>query len=185
MKSSNIINVSCFGALRPLKNQLSQALAAIQFADSHGYRLQFHINATRTEQQGQNILKNLRGVFGSLDRHQLVEHPWMDHADFMKVLRDEIDLGMQVSYTETYNIVAADHIAAGVPIVTSSEVRFVLPIFHADPNSVPSMVRRLIWAWHLRRCGVPQINRWLLNRSNDESRHAWSQCLANLLDGKK
>ena len=82
-------------------------------------------------------------------------------------------------------VVAADHIAAGVPIVTSSEVRFVLPIFHADPNSVPSMVRRLIWAWHLRRCGVPQINRWLLNRSNDESRHAWSQCLANLLDGKK
>ena len=87
MKSSNIINVSCFGALRPLKNQLSQALAAIQFADSQDYRLRFHINATRVEQQGQNILKNLRGVFGSLKSHQLIEHPWMDH----EVLKERIN----------------------------------------------------------------------------------------------
>ena len=180
--SNNTINISCFGAIRPLKNHLSQALAAIQFADQQGWHLRFHINATRQEQQGQNILKNLRGVFGSLQSHQLIEHPWMDHEVFMKVLREEIDLGLQVSYTETYNIVAADHIAAGVPIVTSSEVRFVLPVFHADPNSVPSMVRRLTWAWHLRRCGITKVNRWLLNRSNQQSQQAWQNGLAKLIE---
>ena len=183
--SNNTINISCFGAIRPLKNHLSQALAAIHFADQQGWHLRFHINATRQEQQGQNILKNLRGVFDHLINHELVEHQWMGHREFMNVLRTEIDLGMQVSYTETYNIVAADHIAAGVPLVTSSEVRFVLPIFYADPNSVPSMVRKLDWAWRLRHCGIVTANRWLLKRNNSQSQKAWLESISKLIDKNK
>lgn len=182
MKKSNYINISCFGAIRPLKNHLSQALAAIQFANQKNKHLRFHINATRQEQQGQNILKNLRSLFDHLKDHQLVEHPWMEHSDFMQVLSEQIDLGMQVSFTETYNIVAADHIAAGVPVVTSSEVRFVLPIFHAQPNSIPSMVSKLNRVWILRHCGIISVNRWLLDRNNRQSKQAWNNSISKLLD---
>jgi hypothetical protein len=36
-----------------------------------------------------------------------------------------MDINMQVSFSETYNIVAADSIAAGVPVVSSTEITFV------------------------------------------------------------
>jgi hypothetical protein len=183
MKFKNdTINISCFGAIRPLKNHLSQALAAVHFAQQHGLKLRFHINATRPEQQGENILKNLRSMFENLPIHELVEHPWTDHRDFVRLIRDEIDLGMQVSYTETYNIVAADHVAAGVPVVTSSEVSFVMPLMHADPNSIPSMVTRLNWAWYGKLIGLHKINRWLLIRNNHQSQEAWHRNLTKLID---
>ena len=182
MKNFNIINISCFGAIRPLKNHLSQALAEIQFANDRGLKLQFHINATRREQQGDNILKNLRSVFDYLPNHELIEHRWMNHDSFMQVLRSEIDLGMQVSFTETYNIVAADHVVNGIPMVTSSEVPFVLPVFHADPNSIPSMIHKLHRAWQLRFLQLHQVNRWLLKYNNYRAQTAWQDSLTKLID---
>jgi hypothetical protein len=176
------INISCFGAIRPLKNHLSQALAAIQFANYLGRPLRFHINATRQEQQGQNILKNLRGLFMHQTEHQLVEHTWLQHADFLQLIKTQIDLGMQVSFTETYNIVAADHVVSGVPVVTSSEVRFVSSLYWADPNDIPSMVRTLYFAWKLRPYGVHQINRWLLNYQNWRARRIWRKNIDSLVD---
>ena len=56
------LHVGCYGAIRPLKNQLSQAVAAIRYADKTGQILVFHINATRVE-RGDAELKNLRALF--------------------------------------------------------------------------------------------------------------------------
>ena len=50
---------------------------------------------------------------------------------------------MQVSYTETFNIVTADAIVNGVPIITSSDIVWSDPHFQADPNSTVSMVEAL------------------------------------------
>jgi hypothetical protein len=55
------LDVACFGAIRPLKNQLMQGVSAIRCAESIHKTLRFHINASRAEQKGDNVLKNLRG----------------------------------------------------------------------------------------------------------------------------
>ena len=102
----DIIDIACFGAIRPLKNHLMQAIAAIQFAKKHKKHLNFHINGTRIEMKGDPILQNLRKMFKLLP-YDLIEHDWMPHDDFCSLLR-QMDVSMQVSYTETFNIVTAD-----------------------------------------------------------------------------
>jgi len=43
--NGDTINVGCFGAIRPMKNHLLQAAAAVQYAEKHGLRCNFHITA--------------------------------------------------------------------------------------------------------------------------------------------
>lgn len=167
------INVSCFGAIRPLKNQLLQAVAAICYADENYLSLRFHINSTRVEGSGESVLKNIRALFSSSSRHQLVEHKWLDHHAFKRLIRDEIDIGLQVSYSETYNIVAADHIDCGVPVVVSDEILFVDPAFVADPNSVPSIICAMEKA--KASCWGKRRNTRLLQQSNEDARAAWER----------
>lgn len=135
------IDIGCFGAIRPLKNQLIQAVAAIEYANQIGKHLRFHINGTRIEGRGDAILRNIRGLFQHVD-HELIEHNWLTHEEFIKVIRD-MDVSMQVSYSESFNIVSADAVMNGVPVVVSSEISWVNPIFHADPNDSDSIVHRL------------------------------------------
>lgn len=120
LDGGRVLRVGCFGAIRPLKNQLIQAIAAIRYADDNLKFLEFHINATRMEQGGNAVLQNLRDLFAGTS-HTLVEHIWFSHHDFLHTLR-HMDIGMQVSLSETFSIVTADYVSVGLPIVVSPEV---------------------------------------------------------------
>ncbi len=116
-----ILNIGCFGAVRPLKNHLLQAVAAIRAAETMGVPLRFHVNTSRVEGQAHPVVNNLRGLFSHMPRHQLVEHGWMDLPEFRE-LSAQMDVVMQVSFSETFNFVAADAVSMGTPIVVSSEI---------------------------------------------------------------
>lgn len=135
------VDIGCFGAIRPLKNHLEQAMAAIIFAGSSGRPLRFHINATRVEQNSDPILRNLISLFAG-GPHCLVQHSWMPHDQFIEVLRG-MDYGMQVSFSETFNIVAADFVYNEIPFVGSKEIEWLLPESAADPTDWESIVERL------------------------------------------
>lgn len=116
-----VLDVACLGAIRPLKNQLIQAIAAMRLAGSLGKPLRFHINSTRIE-KGENVLKNIRAMFKATNQ-ELVEHEWVPREEMFNLLA-QCDVGMQMSFTETFNIVAADMVVAGMPIVVSSEIEW-------------------------------------------------------------
>ena len=118
-----VINVGIFGAIRPMKNSLTQAVAAINYANANNLKLRLHINSARVEQKGENVLKNLRALFVDT-RHELIEHGWLKHQDFVKLV-GTMDICLQVSISETYNIVAADVVNQRVPVVTTDEIPFV------------------------------------------------------------
>ena len=128
----NFYRIGCFGALRPLKNQLTQAVAAMMFAERRHATLHFYINSTRIEQRGEGVLKNLRALFEGT-RHKLMEIEWLEHNEFVQTIR-KMDACMQVSFTETFNIVTADCISAHVPVVVSKEINW-LYCRKADPTS--------------------------------------------------
>lgn len=174
-----IIDISCFGAIRPLKNHLAQALAAIHFADVIGAKLRFHINANRKELGGEPILKNLIKLFENSDS-ELVLVKWLDHPEFLQYIKDNIDIGMQVSFTETYNIVAADHVICNVPVLTSKEVPFIHPFFQADPTSFEEMVGKLICIKRTRWMGLHRLNNRRLRKQNREAVWAWEDALTHL-----
>jgi len=154
------INIGCFGAIRPLKNQLLQAHAAVEFAEQQGRRLNFHINAGRVEMNGQPVGNNLKAYFAHIyDRgHRLINHSWVPREGFLEICAS-MDLGMQVSFSETFNIVGADLISQGVPLVGSSEIPWQRQ-GRADPVDSCSMVKALTRAWRW-----PKLNVWANQRS--------------------
>ena len=139
--SKTIVNIGCFGAIRPLKNQLSQAFAAITYADKNDKILHYHINGTRIEQRGENVLKNLRELFKDT-RHKLVEHKWMEHHEFLKIIH-QMDLGLQVSYTESFNIVTADFVHCEKPIIVGHDTDWMYCGSKVDANNIPMMVKKI------------------------------------------
>jgi hypothetical protein len=52
-----------------------------------------------------------------------------------------MDLALQVSCTETFNLTAADAVAEGVPCVTSSAIEWTPRHWHADVDSVEDIAR--------------------------------------------
>jgi hypothetical protein len=135
------INISCFGAIRPFKNQLLQAMAAIHYANSKNKILKFHMNAERVEMGGEQVLKNIKNLFDG-SKHSLIEHPWMDRPDFLELIQ-KMDLGLQASITETFNIVTADFVKCGVPFVASADIDWAPDYTIADPHSITSILERI------------------------------------------
>jgi glycosyltransferase involved in cell wall biosynthesis len=140
------VNIACFGAVRPLKNQLAQALAALSFGDAIGRKVRFHINGTRVEGNGDPILRNIRSLFAVAVGADLIEHGWLAHREFLELMRG-MDLSLQASFSETFNIVCADAMACSVPVVASQEVPWVGEYAHADPTEIRSIAARMVEIW--------------------------------------
>jgi len=175
-EKTKIVNIGCFGAIRPLKNNLIQAVAAMEFANGISRKLQFHVNGNRVEQdRAESILKNLRALFAG-SGHEMVEHAWMPHSEFLNVVRS-MDLGMQVSFSESFNIVAADFVASGVPIVASHDVDWLPSGSQADPNSTDDIANKLKRAWRGRSFGLESQNSKALNRHNEDATDEWKDYL--------
>jgi hypothetical protein len=167
-----VLNVACFGAVRPLKNQLLQALAAILFAKSMGKPLRFHINGTRVETGGDPVLKNLRQLFLDVRGAELVESPWNEPEDFLDLVQT-MDIGMQVSLTETFNVVSADYVTAGIPIVVSKEITWASKLCVAQDDSLSSIVDRMNKVY--RSSTLVRLNQWMLNDFSHKAQMMWAE----------
>ena len=55
----------------------------------------------------------------------LKELKWMEVDDFRRYLHEHIDIGLQVSYTESFNYVALDHLSQGIPVVGSEAIEYL------------------------------------------------------------
>jgi hypothetical protein len=174
-KHDDVLDIACFGAIRPLKNQLLQAMAAIRYADEMNQRLRFHINGSRIENNGNNVYKNIKSLFDNIDKHRykLVEHEWLNPLEF-RTLCSKMDIGMQVSFSETFNIVTADFVAQDVPIVVSDEVVWAAcPFMASSATDINEIVKTMHRARLLGKVGLTVLNKLTLNRYNTKTVSAW------------
>jgi glycosyltransferase involved in cell wall biosynthesis len=140
-----VLNIGCFGALRQMKNQLNQAIAAIEYGRQVGKPVNFHINTSfHGDTTGAAILSNLRALFAG-SSNTLVEHPWLSEADFAAIL-GKMDVAMQVSLSESFNLVAAEATDLRVPIVVSREIIWAHDNLKAAPADVDDIVDKLTTA---------------------------------------
>jgi hypothetical protein len=170
------INIACMGAIRPLKNHLIQAIAAMRFAVTKGLKLRFHINITRLESGGNAPYRSVVALFQNT-RHELVLHDWMDHEAFIEFLGG-VDLSMQVSFSETFCIVAADSVAAGVPIVGSHAVRWLDKKSKADTITLESIEETLFRAMKDR--GLIRKNLARLQDNALDAQRAWFDAIKHI-----
>jgi hypothetical protein len=169
-KDSTWVDVGCFGAIRPMKNAFQQALAAIAFAEKENRLLRFHVNSSRVEQKGDNVLRNLRSLF-EYSRHELVEHRWYQHHEFLEAA-SKMDIGMQVSFSESFNIVTADLVTAGVPVVASDDIEWMPRLLRVSPTKHRMMVLKARLAY--RFPGVLRfLQRTRLDMYNQKAKLIW------------
>ena len=157
------IDIGCFGAIRPLKNHLLQAHAALAFCRKHNKKLRFHVNAGRIEMQGQPAINNLKGMFEQLHDSgaEMINHQWRPRDEFLELCKD-MDIGMQCNFSETFNIVGADLISQGIPIVGSHiEIPWAIENFCADANDSMDIADKLELAYNNSWDNVKQHQRSL------------------------
>ncbi len=166
------INIGCFGAIRPLKNQLIQAVSAIDFGEWLDTPINFHMNADRIEQLGGPVLKNIKALFDHSPRHKLVLHEWMDHHTFLNVLTT-MDVSMQVSFSESFNIVSADAVSVGVPIVVSPEIYWASNVFKVGCTNREDITSKLIFAYNSSFYNLQHLNRLKLLKTAKKAADTW------------
>ena len=170
--SNGAVEIGCFGAIRPMKNQLMQAIAAASFARSRGLYLRFHMNGTRIEHGGSPVLKNISALFAESPDAELVLHPWVNYREFTRLVR-RMDVAMQVSFSETFNIVSADCAARWIPLCVSPEISWVIPAYQATPTSLESIQRTLGSSYDSRHQAAPTLNFQSLQRASREALVIW------------
>jgi len=175
---NHIINIASLGALRPLKNTGLQALAALAFANSINKTLHFHVNFSRPERGGEPILKNLRNIFKD-SKHKLIEHDWKNHPEFIQLVK-KIDIGMQVSMSESFNLVSGDFVWNNIPIVGSEEIEFLTPECQAKTTDINDIVHKLKHIYRNMQLGsniLQKKNKKLLDKSNKRALKDWQNFL--------
>lgn len=105
---------------------------------------------------------------------------WQNHKDFLKTVA-KMDIGMQFSLSETYNIVAGDFVYVGIPIVVSPEIQWMPWYSKADPYDINKMVKVLKRNYELGNVFSGKFTRWLnrkyLARDNDNAGKIWLEYL--------
>jgi len=173
----NIIKIGCFGALRPLKNHFKQALLAIKFANKQNKILHFFINKSEHETELTNsVLKNIEHLFKNHTKHKLITIPWYEHGDFLEIVK-QMDIGMQLSFTETFNIVAADFVTCGVPIVTSNSIDWISDIYQADINNDNQILEKMDLAYYNKQTASDTACLVYYNKQSEEKWLKWLKLL--------
>jgi hypothetical protein len=170
------VDIACFGAIRPLKNHLLQAFAALDFANQIGKKLHFHVNAGRIEMNGSPVINNLKGLFQQLagTGHEMINHQWRPREEFLK-LCSEMDIGLQVSFSETFNIVGADLISQGVPLIgTNEEIPWAVNAFCANPVNSEDITAKLLQAYKYPWVNV-KAHQWSLKSYTSQTVKIWNK----------
>lgn len=169
------IDIGCFGAIRPMKNQMQQAVAAAMYADEMGLKMRFHMNGSRTEQRGDQVLKNIVAFLHGTG-HELILHGWYPHHEFVQLVR-KMDVGMQVSFSESFNIVAADFVANDVPIIVSEDIRWASCLFKASTTNAEDIKAKLKMAMKWKKWNLQYLNKVGLHAYNYRAVDAWLRFL--------
>lgn len=135
-----VLKIGSFGAMRLMKNHLTAAGAAMEMAHGLSRELEFHVNTGRDENGGIVVIQALQNLLASVKWAKLVEVPWAAWPVFVRHL-GTLDLTLQLSSSETFNLVTADAVSQGVPSVVSSAIDWVPPRWIADADNTGDVAR--------------------------------------------
>lgn len=180
--SSPYMDVGCFGSLRILKNHCYQAMCAMEAADKLNKKLRFHITVDIGMNEQNNrypVLKNLEELFEN-SKHDLIKHPWLEQKELYRLI-SKMDIGLQLSYTESFNIIAADFVNQGIPIIVSDSIQWIPNFLKTSTVNFNKTIRKIktIYIWRFS-----SILRWLSRRNlliyNDSAKLKWNLFMRKL-----
>ena len=168
--SDQHLDIACPGSVRTMKNHSIQLLAARQIAKDLGKNLRFHVNFGRVEGPDSGRL-SVEGINQTYEDFELIKMPWLEHNDFLNYLTN-MHLGMQISLSESFNLVAADMVTAGIPMVVSDSIDWTSKDCRAATNNFRDIVETA--KFNLRSPWVLEENRRNLRAYSDSAIKVWS-----------
>lgn len=131
-KRIGLIKIGIFGAVRPLKNFMTSAAAAVAIQEELGIPIEIHMSVGG-EGDGGDVMRAIESMCKGLPKVKLIKHGWQPWQDFIEVVAD-MDLLLQPSYTESFNMITADGILVGVPSVVSDAITWAPDTWKADSD---------------------------------------------------
>lgn len=133
------LNIGSFGAVRPLKNTISAAGAALQLHNDLHVPVEFHISVGRIE-GGSTVVRALDAMTDKVPGFTLVKQEWYQWTQFRQLIR-RMDILMQPSYTESFNMVTADGASESIPSVVSDSIDWAPDDWKAELDDTLSIAR--------------------------------------------
>jgi hypothetical protein len=128
-----LLRIGSFGALRILKNHITAGAAALLIAERYRCDVEFYFSTGRDD--GATDTKNaLQNMYAHLPWAKLVEYPWAGWPEFRRIVA-HMDLNIQLSFSESFNLTAADSCAEGVPCVVGPAIEWAPAQWKAEPDS--------------------------------------------------
>jgi len=175
MWSGGTLRIGCFCAIRPYKNVLTAAAAALEVGVRlRASDLEFWISGGRTEGGG-TIAEAIHQMYVNVPRAKVVANHWESWPRFLDTV-GSMDLLMQPSYTETFNMVTADGIARGVPSVVGEAIAWAPKNWRASTDEARDLADRAVALLH--DPGAIEQGVEALNASNDAALREWRKFLA-------
>ncbi len=168
------LRIGVFGAVRPQKNVITAAGAAIILANTVKADTEFWFSGGRHEGGGTTIVNAINQMLNGIPGIKVVEYNWSSWSQFRDTVR-KMNLLIQMSYTESFNMVTADGIAEGVPSVVSEAIDWVPDDWQAhfdNADDIARVGRRLLFDPYAVSEG-----RHALNVHNNRSYGAWTTTL--------
>lgn len=169
-----VLRIGAFGATRPLKNLQTMAAAALTISTETRTPLEFWISAGRLEGGGLTVVKAMREMFDGIRSARIIENTWQSWPDFRQTLR-HMHLLMQMSYTESFNMVTADGVAEGVPSVVSTAIDWIPDHWAAHFDDAPDIAR--VGRQLLTDVNTPRDGLMALEDHNQDGIRMWMRWL--------
>jgi hypothetical protein len=134
------LRIGVFGAVRPLKNLMSSAAAALEISRNLRVPLELWISGGRAEGGGETVLAAVKQMLAGLPNVSLMLNGWQSWPNFRKTV-GHMHLLLQPSYTESFNMVTADGCAEGVASVVSEAIDWAPADWKADVDDVLDIAR--------------------------------------------
>ena len=165
------LKIGAFGAIRPEKNFMTAAAAALVIQRDLGVPVELHMSAGG--EGGENT--TARAIDQMCEgKLKVIRHKWEYWDNFIQLVAS-MDLLLQVSYTESFNMITADGISVGVPSVVSSAIKWAPYFWKADSDDaveVACVGIDLLFNQSYRSQGLD-----FLVAHNDESIKLWEKYL--------
>jgi glycosyltransferase involved in cell wall biosynthesis len=136
---SSPIKIGVFGAVRPLKNFMTAAAAAIAIHKLLGVDIELHMS-TGGEGDGGDVRLAIDQMCKDQPGVTLIRHAWRPWQEFIEEIA-QVDLMLQPSFTESFNMITADAISVGVASVCSSAITWVPDSWKADSDDAMDVAR--------------------------------------------
>lgn len=172
-----VLRVGAFGAVRPLKNHLTAAAAALELAANLNTEVEFHINVGRVE-GGYTVVRAIHAMLDGTPNVTLVEDPWLHWPLFRKLVRS-MHVMIQPSYTESFNMVTADGAAECVPSVVSDAIEWAPIEWQANVDEAMDVARKARTLVFDPRAGTDGFA--ALRKHNERGVRHWREWIARTM----